>query len=42
VGQDESNPLIRIVVEGGFRLFDLEGGDPIERTREVRAEHRMQ
>jgi hypothetical protein len=39
-GQDESDPLLRIVVEGGFRLFDLEGGQPLELTREVRAEHR--
>ncbi|HSC93602.1 MAG TPA: hypothetical protein VLC73_01400 [Burkholderiales bacterium] len=39
-GRDESDPLLRVVVEGGFRLFDLEGGQPLELTREVRAEHR--
>ena len=39
-GRDASDPLLRIVVEGGFRMFDLNGGDPREQTSEWRAEHR--
>lgn len=39
-GQDASDPLLRIVVEGGFRLFDLDGDHPREWTSEWRVEHR--
>jgi hypothetical protein len=39
-GQDASNPMLHIVVEGGFRMFDLDGGHPREWTSEMRAEHR--
>jgi len=37
-GRDASDRLARIVVEGGFRMFDLNGGPPREWTSEWRGE----
>jgi len=39
-GQVASDPLFRIFVEGGFRMFDLDGGHPRVWTSAMRAEHR--